>query len=47
MNNKFIKGLLVGGILTTGVMMMCTDNNWNMNQVSKKSKKLAKKMGII
>lgn len=47
MNMKFMKGLFVGGLITTGVVMMCTDNSWNMSQVSKKSKKLAKKMGLI
>lgn len=49
MNMKFVKGLLVGGLITTGVMMMWTDNNNYMNtkKITKKGKQMAKKMGIM
>ena len=47
---KFAKGLLVGGLITTGLIMMYTDTNMmnmNKNKMFKKGKKVAKKMGII
>lgn len=47
MNMKFVKGLLVGGLITTGVVMMFTDNNTNTQKITKKGKKWAKKMGIM
>ncbi len=48
MNMKFVKGIVVGGLITTGVMMMWTDNNYmNTKKISKKGKQLAKKMGIL
>lgn len=48
MNMKFVKGLLVGGLITTGVMMMWTDNNTvNTKKMAKKGKRFAKKMGIM
>ena len=46
MNMKFVKGLLVGGLITTGVMMMWTDN-MNTKKMTKKGKQIAKKMGIM
>ncbi|MCI8272551.1 MAG: hypothetical protein HFJ55_00520 [Clostridia bacterium] len=48
MNMKFVKGLLLGGIITTGMVMLYTDNN-NMTtkKMTKKGKRLAKKMGIL
>ncbi len=48
MNMKFVKGLLVGGLITTGVMMMWSDNgNMNTKKITKKGKQWAKKMGIL
>ena len=47
MNMKFVKGLVVGGLITTGVMMMCTDNNMNTKKMAQKGKRIAKKMGIM
>lgn len=45
---KFVKGLVVGGLITTGVVMMWTDNNnINTKKISKKGRQLAKKMGIM
>ncbi len=47
MNMKFIKGLVVGGLITTGMMMMWTDNNMTTKKMAKKGKQFAKKMGIM
>lgn len=46
---KFVKGLVVAGLITTGVMMMWNDNNMNMNtkKMTKTGKRWAKKMGIM
>ena len=45
---KFTKGLLVGGLITTGILMMYVDSDMtNKNKMMKKGKKLAKKMGIM
>lgn len=50
MSMKFVKGLVVGGLISTGIVMMCTDNNnsmMNTKKITKKGKQFAKKMGII
>lgn len=45
---KFTKGLLIGGLITTGVIMMYNDKNMmNKNKMIKKGKQFAKKMGIL
>ena len=45
---KFTKGLLVGGLITTGILMMYVDSDMtNKTKMMKKGKKLAKKMGIM
>ena len=44
---KFVKGLVVGGLITTGVMMMCNDYNMNTKKIAKTGKKWARKMGIM
>ena len=44
---KFVKGLVVGGLITTGVMMRWNDNNMNTKKMSKTGKRWAKKMGIM
>ena len=45
---KFTKGLLIGGLLTTGLIMMYNDSNvMNKNKMMKKGKQFAKKMGIL
>ena len=48
MNMKFVKGMIVGGLISAGVAMMCSD----VMQPSKKKmvrmgKQFAKKMGIM
>ena len=45
---KFTKGLLVGGLIATGILMMYIDTNMmNKNKMMKKGKKFAKKVGIL
>ena len=48
MNMKFVKGLVIGGLVTTGMVMLWqNDNMFNTNKMMKKVKKFAKKMGIM
>ena len=48
MNMKFTKGLLMGGLLATGIIMMYNDTDLlNKNKMMKKGKKFIKKMGIL
>lgn len=45
---KFTKGLLIGGLITTGIIMMYNDKNMmNENKMLKKGKQFAKKMGVL
>ncbi len=45
---KFAKGILIGGLITTGLIMMYNDTNMkNKNKMMKKGKQVAKKMGIL
>ena len=45
---KFVKGMILGGLITTGVMMMYDDGEMmNKKKMMKKGKQLAKKMGIM
>lgn len=45
---KFIKGVVVGGLLTTGFIMMCADTDGlGRNKIIKKGKKMIKKIGLI
>ena len=48
MNMKFVKGLVIGGLVTTGMVMLWqNDNMFNTNKMMKKGKQIAKKMGIM
>lgn len=45
---KFIKGVMIGGLLTSGLIMMYTENDMmNKKKIMKKGKQVAKKMGIM
>lgn len=46
---KFIKGMLMGSLISAGAVMMYTESTgmMNKNKMMKKGKKIAKKMGII
>ena len=45
---KFMKGLILGGLITTGVLMMYNENEMmNKKKMIKKGKQFVKKMGIV
>ncbi len=45
---KFVKGVMIGGLITTGLMMMYAENDvMNKKKLMKKGKQFAKKMGIM
>jgi hypothetical protein len=44
---KFAKGLLIGGLITTGLIMAWSDTNMSTKKMTKKGKKIAKKIGIL
>ncbi len=45
---KFIKGIMIGGLVTTGLMMMYVESdNMNKKKLMKKGKQFAKKMGMM
>ncbi len=45
---KFIKGVMIGGLLTTGMMMMYSEaSNQTKKKVMKKGRNVMKKMGIM
>ena len=43
---KFTKGMILGGMITAGIMMMY-ENNMNGKKIMKKGKQIARKMGIM
>lgn len=48
MNMKFIKGMIMGGIVSAGAMMMYKEmTGRNKKQMIRKSRQFAKKMGIL
>ena len=45
---KFIKGVMIGGLLTTGLVMLYTETGMmNKKNMMKRGKQIAKKMGIM
>ena len=46
MNMKFVKGMVVGTLVSTGVMMMWMDTTGSQRML-KKGRKLAKKLGMM
>ena len=45
---KFIKGIMIGGLITTGVMMMYSESDKkNKKNIMRKGKKFARKMGMM
>lgn len=44
---KFTKGIIIGSMLTAGIMMMYADNNMDTKKIMKKGKQLMRKMGIM
>ena len=48
MNMKFVKGMIMGTIVSAGAMMMYKEmSGKNKKQMIKKGKQFAKKMGIL
>ena len=48
MSMKFIKGMIMGGIVSAGAMIMYNEmTGKNKKQMIKKGKQFAKKMGIL
>lgn len=47
-NMKFVKGVMIGGLITTGIMIMYAENDMmNKKKLMKKGKQFAKKIGIM
>ena len=45
---KFFKGIMIGGLITTGVLMMYNEKDmFNKKKMMKQGKKMAKKLGIM
>lgn len=45
---KFVKGIVIGGLITTGLIMMYTESDaMNKKKIMKKGKQFAKKMGMM
>lgn len=44
---KFTKGMIMGSMITIGVMMMYTDASIDTKKMMKKGKQLMRKMGIM
>lgn len=45
---KFVKGVMIGGLLTTGLMMMYAESDkMNKKKLMKKGKQFARKMGMM
>ena len=48
MNMKFIKGIIVGSLISAGVAMACSENmETGKKKIVKMGKQFAKKMGIV
>ena len=45
---KFIKGVMIGGLITTGLVMMYTESGMmDKKKMMKKGKQFARKMGLV
>ena len=45
---KFIKGVMIGGLITTGMIMMYSEaSNQTKKKVMKKGRNVLKKMGVM
>lgn len=48
MNMKFVKGMIIGGMVSAGAMMVYKEmSGKNKKQMIKKGKQFARKMGIL
>ena len=44
---KFVKGILIGTVISAGVALMYSESSMNKRKVMKKGRKIAKKIGIM
>ncbi len=44
---KFVKGIMLGSLVTTGIMMMWNDNEMTTKKLTKKGKRFIRKIGIL
>jgi len=45
---KFVKGIVIGGLITTGLLMMYSDSDMmNKKKLMKKGRQFARKMGMM
>lgn len=45
---KFVKGIILGGLITTGLMMMYNESEMmNKKKMIKKGRQFVKKLGIV
>jgi len=48
MNMKFVKGMVVGGVVSVGLAMLYAETmGYNKKKMVRKGKQMAKKMGIL
>ena len=48
MNMKFVKGMIIGGLISAGVAMMCSESMQpNRKKMVRMGKQFARKMGIM
>lgn len=48
MSMRFVKGMVIGGLLSAGVTMLCTEKMQpNRKKMVKMGKQFARKMGIM
>lgn len=48
MSMKFVKGMIIGGLISAGVAMMCSENMQpSRKKMVKMGKQFARKMGIV
>lgn len=44
---NFVKGVVIGGIISASVLMMYKENGMDVNRIARKGRKMIKKMGIM
>lgn len=44
---KFVKGILIGTVISAGVALMYSEGSMSKRKVMKKGRKIAKKIGIM
>lgn len=44
---KFVKGIILGTVLSAGVAMIYSESSLNKRKIMRKGRKIAKKIGIM